>query len=411
MASTTSIRKRIAGKKSSLQFLPNKMVPMSSTDTFEHNGKTLKTAYAIDIVHNLILRYYFRKENSFNLHSAILKEKYGHLYNHYMDYLRKANVIELTGNYLAGRNAKVYRINPSVLKGEIKRYVNRDSTLLKKYRKKLSLVEEGGYVSTCIEPDVRAKLVNDLFHVEIDLAKSIFFLDHLKEKDGDIYNKNVYSVQCVDDKHIFYHFDDYGRMHTNFTILKSFIRKNCLLIDGEPTHEIDIKNSQPLFLTRIIEDSGTKWVRSDEFELFKYLTSKGIYYQYVMDYSGIKDRGLIKEWTYKVLFGRNMSNCKADKLFADMFPTIHNFIKLYKKDCGNYKVLSHELQRAESVLIFNRVVRQVMARIPDAKMVTVHDSIIVSQGHRNAVQEIFDEVMLDEFGIGKTREEEIIYTL
>lgn len=399
MASKTSIRQKLESKKSSLQFLPAKMLGMSSSKSFEHNGKKLKTAYAIDIIHNMILKYYFRKDNSFNMHSSILKEKYGCHYSHYLDYLVSTGVIEMIANYLVARNARTYRIKPDILKGEIKRFVNSDTILLKKYRNKVSQVEEGGLADSLIHPDVKAKLVDDLFYVDVDYAKSIFFLDHLKDRDGDIYNRNVYSVQCIDGKHIFYHFDSYGRMHTNFTILKSFIRKNCLMIDGEETHEIDIKNSQPLFLTKIIQDSGTRWVSPDEFELFRYLTKEGIYYQYVMDCSGIKDRKLVKEWTYRVLFGKNASNCKADKLFASLFPTIHNFIKLYKKENGNYKVLAYELQKAESSLIFNKIVKTVMEEVPDAKMVTVHDSVIVKRSQKDAISRIFQQKLEEEFGL------------
>lgn len=411
MASTTSIRKKLESKKSSLQFLPAKMLPVSSQKSFEFRGRSLKTAYAVDIVHNMILKYYFRKDNSFNLHSSILKEKYGHQYSHYMDYLVEAGVIEMTGNYLAGRNARVYRIVPDVLKGEIRRYVNADKTLIKKYRNKVSQVEEGGINDSLIDADIKAKLVDDLFYVQVDYAKSIFYLDHLRDRGGEIYNRNVYSVQCVDQKHIFYHFDDYGRMHTNFTILRSFIRKNCLMIEGEPTHEIDIKNSQPLFLTRLIEDSKSRWVDADEFALFKYLTQNGLYYQYVMDCTDIKEKKLVKEWTYKVLFGRNASNSKADKAFQSLFPTIHTFVKLYKKEAGNYRLLSHHLQKAESNLVFNRIVRTVMERMPSVRMLTVHDSIIVQQCHREGVQAIFDEIMHAEFHMEETHKQELIYTV
>ncbi len=75
-------------------------------------------------------------------------------------------------------------------------------------------------------------------------------------------------------------------MHTNFTILKSFIRKNCLLIDDEETYECDISNSQPLFLAKLINDSKSKWVDEKELDLFKYLTLNGKYYNYIMDFSG-----------------------------------------------------------------------------------------------------------------------------
>lgn len=397
--SFSSIRKKLESKKSSLQFLPESLEDLSKNKTFNYKNKRLKSAYLIDIVHNLILKYYFKKENKFHLMSTILKEKYGHLYNYYIDYLVDIKVLEMISNYQAGRNARVYKLNDKILKGRINRYRNSDNILLKKYRNNVSQIEEDGIKNKLIDDDIKSKLVDDLFYIEIQFDRSIFYLDNLKDNDSDIYNRNKYSVECINDKHIFYHFDNYGRMHTNFTILKSFIRKNCLLIDGEETCEIDINNSQPLFLTKIISDSDSKWIKKEEFELFKYLTINGKYYQYVMDYLKTTDKGSVKEMTYKVLFGKNASNSKADKVFGQLFPTIHHFIKLYKKEKGDYKILSYELQRAESNLIFNKIIKEVINIYPDIKIVTVHDSIIISKKWRNSVESIFKTKLFEEFNI------------
>jgi hypothetical protein len=393
----SNIRKKLEDKKHSLQFLPESMEEFSKSKNFEYKGQKLKSAYALDIVHNLILKYYFKKDNRFHLMSTILKEKYGHLYNYYMDYLIEKKTISMVANYRAGRNSKVYKISEHILKERIKRYVNCDKTLLKKYKNNVSQVEEDGIKNGLIDSDIKAMLVDDLFYTKIEFDKAIFYLDNLQHNDTDIYNRNRYSVECVNDKHIFYHFDGYGRMHTNFTILKSFIRKNCLLLDGEETHEIDIKNSQPLFLNKIIADSNTKWVNDDEFELFKDLTINGNYYQYVMNHMKTKDRPMVKEMTYKVLFGRNMHNSKADKVFRELFPTIHNFIKLYKKEKGDYKVLAYELQKAESNLIFNKIIREVKNYFPEIKIVTVHDSIIIPRKRREEVEAIFKTKLYEEF--------------
>ena len=395
----SSIRKKLEEKKHSLQFLPISLDSISKNKKFLYKGRLLKTSYLIDISHNLILKYYFKKENKFNLMSTILKEKYGHLYNYYIDFLIENEILILMVNYMAGKNARIYKINDDVLKGEIKRFINTDRILLKKYKNKVSQIEEVDIENSIIEQDIKKKLVNDLFHTQIQFDKSIFYLDNLKDEDTDIYNRNRYSVECINDKHIFYHFDNYGRMHTNFTILKSFIRKNCLLIEGEETCELDISNSQPLFLTKIIESTNTKWVKKDEFELFKYLTTNGIYYQYVMENLKISDRVLVKEMTYKVLFGRNISNCKSDKLFVKLFPSIHNFIKLYKKEKGDYRILAYELQKAESNLIFNGIIKEIMYTNPEIKVITVHDSIIVSKKNREIVNAIFKNKLYKEFNI------------
>ena len=393
----SNIRKKLEGKKHSLQFLPESLEEFSKSKNFEYKSQKLKSSYALDIVHNLILKYYFKKDNRFHLMSTILKEKYGHLYNYYMDYLIETKAIEMISNYRTGRNAKVYKISDLILKGKIKRYVNKDTTLLKKYKNKVSQVEEAGIKNDLIDSDIKAMLVDDLFYAKIEFDKAIFYLDNLEHNDTDIYNRNRYSVECVNDKHIFYHFDSYGRMHTNFTILKSFIRKNCLLLDGEETHEIDIVNSQPLFLTKIMADSKSKWIDDVEFELFKRLTVEGNYYQHVMNHIGTTDKPMVKEMTYKVLFGRNVHNSKADKIFRQLFPTIHNFIRLYKKEKGDYKVLAYELQKAESNLIFNKIIREVKNSFPEIKIVTVHDSIIIPRNRRNEVEAIFKTKLYEEF--------------
>jgi hypothetical protein len=394
-----TIKSKLENKNNSLQFLPQVLDNLSKDKNFTYKGQKLKSAYSIDIVHNLILKYYFKKENKFHLLATILKEKYGYLYNYYIDYLVERNIILLLSNHQKGKSSRVYSINESVLRGKITRYNNKDKVLLKKYKSKVSQIEENDIESSLIDVDIKRKLVNDLFGIKIEFDRSIFYLDSLKNEDMDIYNRNKYSVECVKEGHIFYHFDNYGRMHTNFTILKAFIRKNCLLIDGEETCEMDIKNSQPLFLTKLIQDSNTKWVDESEFELFKSLTINGNFYQYIMDNIKTKDRGMVKELTYKVLFGRNGVTSKADKIFISLFPTIHHFIKLYKKEHNDYKILAYDLQKAESSLVFNKIIRQVMNLYPDIKIVTVHDSIIVPRKNKEEVSAVFHTKLYEEFGL------------
>lgn len=392
-------KEKIKQKKYSLQFLPKILENISTQKTIIYKNKKIKVSYIIDIVHNLILKYYFKKDNSFNISSVILKEKYGSYYNYYIEYLLEMEVITLFRNYQKGKNARIYKLSDKILNQNISRYKNYDKFLLKKYANSIAMVDDNPTkLKNGIDNDIKQKLVNDLFSVQIDYAKSIFFLDATNQ-DIDIYNKNKYSVECIRDNHIFYHFDDYGRMHTNFTILKSFIRKNCLLIDGEETVEIDIKNSQPLFLSKLIEENDIFIVNEKEFELFKTLTLNGNFYQYLIDNSPIKvTKKEIKETVYKVLFGKNYSN-KSDNLFKSIFPTIYSFIKSYKKEMGNYRMLSYNLQRAESNLVFNKIIRKIMNLYPEIKVITVHDSIICSSKYKDIVEIIFNTILKEEFDL------------
>ena len=78
---------------------------------------------------------------------------------------------------------------------------------------------------------------------------------------------------------------------------------------------------------------------------------------------------------------------------------IINFIKLYKKEKGDYKILSYELQRAESNLIFNKIIREVTTLYPEIKLATVHDSIIIPKKYKNIVEIIFKNKLFEEFNI------------
>jgi hypothetical protein len=386
----SNINQKLNKKTKSLQFLPKCLENISDEKNIIFNGEKIKTSYLLDIVHNLLLKYYFKKDNKFAINAEVLKDKYGYRYKLYIDYLVQNNIIHLICNYRAGKNSRIYSLNPLIFKQSIKRTGNTDKVLLKKYKKKVfDTIEFVDQRVSSIRPEIREKLISDLFSVDIDFERSIFYLNLLKKSEIDVYNRNIYSVESINDKHIFYHFDDYGRLHTNFTILKSFIRKNCLTIDGMQTCELDIKNSQPLFLCKLIQDSQTAWVSKDEFEFFKGLVTTGNFYQYLMQISGEKDRNLVKEMTYKVLFGHNKSNSKSDKIFQNIFPTIYNFIKLYKKEFGNHKVLAHELQRQESNLIYNRIIKKIMLIYPDIKIITVHDSLIFPSKWRKEVSDIF----------------------
>lgn len=396
--SISSLKNKLENKKSLLQFKPKCLESLVGKTLIEYKSDKIKTAYLFDIINGLILKYYFKKENKFAINATVLKDRYGFKYKLYIDWLIENDIIRLMFNYKVGYTSRVYSLNPDIFKVKIERFKNSDVVLLKKYKKKFYETLDLSKDTGLIKSHIKEKLISDLFSVNIDLTRSIFYLDSLKSRDIDIYNRNIYSVDSINNSHIFYHFDSYGRMHTNYTILKSFIRKNCLLLDSEETFEIDINNSQPLFLTKIIDNIKSKWILEDELFLFKELTKSGKYYQYLMQELKIGDKSKVKELTYKVLFGKNANNSKADKAFSSLFPTIHNFIKLYKKEKGDYKILAYDLQKMESDLIFNKIIGKIIDYNPDIKIITVHDSIVVPLKYKNEVSAIFESELITHFG-------------
>ena len=275
------IQSTIKNKRYSLQFLPQKLESISKLKKIRYQNKNLKPAFIIDIVHNLILKYYFKRDNSFNLNATVLKDKYGHLYNYYIKYLIDFGVIELQRNYQKGKNSRIYSLCGDILVDKIGRYKNSDKILIKKYVNRYYQFEIDN--NDFIPPDIKDKLIMDLYSVKIEYDRAIYYLTSLKDEELVIYNRNRYSVESINENHIFYHFDHFGRMHSNFTILKTFLRKNCLLIDGEETCEIDIKNSQPLFLTKLIYNSNHDLIFDDEFKLYVNLTLNGNFYKFLQE--------------------------------------------------------------------------------------------------------------------------------
>lgn len=381
------LKNKLSKKRFSLQFLPESLVSISKVKKISFNDKNLKTSYLIDIVHNMLLKYYFKRNNNFTLNSLILKEKYGHQYNHYIDFLVNKGIIKLISNYMKGKKSRSYSLNENIINSKILRWKNYDKFLLKKYINRY--LQSEADINEIIPTNIKSKLISDLYSVDIEYDRCLYYLDNLSDIESGMYNRNIYSIESIKDSHIFYHFDSYGRMHSNFTILKSFMRKNCLLIDGEETCEIDIPNSQPLFLAKLIKDSESKWVKKDELDLFYILVRNGNYYQYLIDNLKLKDKRLAKELTYKVLFGKNHLTSKWDKMFQKLFPSIHQFIKLYKKEHGDYKILAHHLQKMESNLIFKEIINTIMIVNPDIKIITIHDSIVIPNKWRDLVEEIF----------------------
>ena len=184
-----NIKKKLEDKKYSIQFLPQQLTTESKTSHFEFKDKKLKTSYLIDITHNLILKYYFKKDNIFNLSSLVLKEKYGYQYNYYIDYLISKDILELIKKHQKGKNARIYKLNELVINGTITRYKNFDKVLLKKYKAAVSLIESQDLDNNLIDVEVKRKLVGDLFNIEIEYSKAIFFLDSTLQEQ-DIYNRN-----------------------------------------------------------------------------------------------------------------------------------------------------------------------------------------------------------------------------
>lgn len=382
------LAKRLNERDEYQVFIPENLKNFERSKKIVFRNKNLKTSNVFDLINNLIFKYYTKNELEFALYSKILKENYGKNYNYYIDFLVERRILILTKNHSVGNHSRIYMLNPDMIKS-INRSVIRDKKLITKNAVKYF---ENIYMNKSedsIPVYLRKKLADFIECIELDEDKTYEYLEILKNTaDNEVYQKNLFAVESILSRELFTHFDDYGRMHTNFTILKSEIRKNYLTIDGEELSEIDIPNSQPYFLYKYISNNNIK-VDSEEHQLFGDLTRKGEFYNYIMDKMSLTSKSDAKDLIFKVFFGKNSMNKMEDRQFSLLFPSIYSYINNFKKSSGNYKEFSYVMQRLESELIYRKIVKDLIKNIPDIKLFTVHDSIVYPSKYDKEVKNIF----------------------
>jgi len=393
--------------KSIYQFLPENFLYLTKSKTVSYKNINLKTAYLINIIHELILKFYFTNRNyldaepnkdiQFNLWSSILRKKYGMYYNYYMDYLIENKFIEMVSDYYVGKKAKTYKINQLDL-NNIKRVQIIDNILAKKNSKEYLMQTMTGYCNSPINLKLRKRLVDDLYHVQIDYDKAYSYLNDLKDKSSielNKYYKNLHSIDSIKSNYLFFKFDEYGRLHTNYTILKKEIRQRYLKINNDDVTEIDIGNSQPLFLALLVQDELDP--SDPEISNYIWLAQQGLFYEYIISKFQKLNRKDVKLLTYKVLFGHNGINSIENKIFENLFPKIYSYIIEYKSLNENYKSMSHILQKMESDFIFGKVCTEIYEKIPDINLITIHDSLIFPVKYEKEVKSIFERNKKDLF--------------
>lgn len=385
------------------QFISKNFEYLLNSKKIQYNNKLLKTDYIINIINEFILKYYFNNndkiedEIKFNIWSTLLKKKYGMNYNYYINYLLDKEFIFLISNYYKNKKAKTYKLNINNLENIVKCKIT-DPILIKKHTKEYLNKSFTEVNNSSIELWIRKRLVDDLYKVNINyhLVKNNLENEFKNENINSIkYQKNLISIESINSGNLFFKFDDYGRLHTNFTILKKDIRNNYLTIEGDKLLEIDIRNSQPLFLALFLKKEINREVISSnkEFKLYFDLVKNGIFYDYIMDKYKELDRNEVKILTYKVFFGRNIDSVKENSIFKDLFPTIYNYLKEFKQLNNNYKTLSHELQQLESNFIFNTAIKRIYNENEYIKLITIHDSILFKRIDKDFIEKIFNEEM------------------
>ncbi len=371
------------------QYVTKEILNQNSQGIIYHNGgHKLITDFLIDLLNSFYQKYIIdtdKKNITLNLWSVILKKKYDR-YSPYLKYLIDNGYISKSRSYEVGDRCTEYRLNISKFESsQFIEYKNYDSSKNKRLLKFYNDTDNFITKSPIIDDDVLFYTKSNLNHITIDYDKAISFLKDISINKRK-YLKNLDSIKRINHNQIYMTPDKYGRVHTNFTILKKEIRNKYLFIDGESVSEIDIKNSQPFFLLKLIADNLNLIDKvGEDLQIYFDKVVSGDFYKYLQEKTGVVERTEVKKWIYKLYFGNHY---EKNETFNKIFPTIYNFLKSYKKKYG-YKELSHKLQNIESDFIFNKVCKRLLGE--EIIYFTIHDSVCVKKSDFEISESIFND--------------------
>jgi hypothetical protein len=318
----------------------------------------------------------------------------GRTYNNYINILIDKGIIACDRRYIVSEKSFGYKlcepysevkhkqipITSESLKANIDRW--------QAYRKPIGCLKDKMDKFTKVHKHIYRFLEN----IEIDYEEALLSIEELPIQE---YNSNKITIDKIKDKDFYLHKDEFGRIHTNLTILKSTLRK-FLNYKGIKLVNIDVVNSQPLLLLLVIFNSylSIRCTADIFFEevpsdvlYYKRLVEKGALYEYLMKHAQTTDRNDFKEDFFReTFFGR-----KTNQLFCNLFPTIGAEIRRIKRK--DYRRLAWIMQRKESKLIITKICGRIMKEHPDMFIGTIHDSVLTTPESVPIIRKI----MLEEF--------------
>lgn len=222
--------------------------------------------------------------------------------------------------------------------------------------------------------------------------------------------------------------DDFGRLHNNFTNQNKSLRQ-VYRVDGEPLWEIDIPNSQPIFLGMacvywVMNERNLKTFTNMDLKTLEGIrksTSKSLPIRCGVNETGLSDlenylaccsngqfyetlgeayykaeldprvRETFKERVFKsVIYATDTYwENKLVKIFRSTFPTLFDLVVQARSLDG--AGASGILQRMEAQFIFERVVARLIRERPGIFVLTIHDAILVKASDAKYARHVMTE--------------------
>ena len=350
------------------------------------------------LLHTLFMRRCFDKEiieNQFiPLHAQTIKRVIGKNYRKFIDNLIQWGILESDGQYIPNEKSIGFRISKKYNSAGFKPIEVTDQFLIDKinqHKKELNKPAKEKYPI----------LWDNLQHIEIDFKKAFQWIENNAETSKQ-YNSYLGSIEAIRLKDWFFAIGEKAnRLFYNIAGLKRESRQ-FLRYKNQPLFEVDIANSQPLFLNTLIQnflkkannisrgldsyygniiilsydalkETDTSFI---DLALYQDLTQKAEFYKFLqkeMNYQGSYDVFKVDVFS-KIFYNAKRKNQSTEwKQFKKIFPTVSKAIEYFQKD--DYRDLAIKLQQAESDLMLNKVVPKLAKE--NIYCLSVHDSLLV----------------------------------
>jgi hypothetical protein len=327
----------------------------------------------------------------------------------YLKGLVDIGIILKTGTPAKGKSSYKYSFSPEYYSTFVSAPLN-NAKLQRRIENtpKKTETENKGY-----SPQTRFLKLLTLDPGYIDLIETTF------KKGSEKYNYTISAITRINNGDFFHTIDSTGgRYHSNITNLPKELRP-YLRIKGERLINLDLKNSQPylsiLLLTNSVKASklirknrsfsmllqSLKVTQSQDVKEYINLVISGRFYEYLMD-EFLKEgltltRSEAKEQAFKILFGPNRTpKNQIDKtclqVFINNFPGVHETFSIIK-GWDSFNRFAILLQRIESNLILNVILKRINKEHPGTIALTIHDSILTD---KNSIETVHS-IMIKEF--------------
>lgn len=220
-----------------------------------------------------------------------------------------------------------------------------------------------------------------LGQLRIDWVRALRYIGGQYALHSPEYETRFIAIDLIAHGNLFFVVDQKaGRAHHNLSNLAADLRQ-FLTINGQPLVQVDLSNSQPLFLHIAIKNSGK--VDCSEVARMQELVVSGKFYDRTKP-DGY-DRPRFKKVVFRdVLYGQRMRVTSTTKRLKKQFPGYWRTIGEMK--WPDYTQLAVRMQSEEAKVIFGAVEEFATQAGGDAPILTIHDSLVTTAPYADQAQ-------------------------